>query len=77
MSAAVGSAAVRVGSVGALVGAGLAILYTGFISGADAITKLIAGGYAAPQLFAFSGLIVIASQACVSPAPAPPRKASA
>lgn len=41
------------------LGAGLAVLYTVFISSADAITKLIAGGYAAPQLYALSGLIVL------------------
>ncbi len=41
------------------VGAGLAIIYTVLISCADAITKLIAGGYGAPQLFALSGLIVV------------------
>ncbi|MBB97730.1 MAG: hypothetical protein CML68_24420 [Rhodobacteraceae bacterium] len=43
----------------ALAGAGLVVLYTGFISSADAITKLIAGGYAAPQMYALSGLIVM------------------
>lgn len=45
---------------GAMLGAGLTALYTGLIAGADAITKLIAGGYAAPQLYALSGLMVIA-----------------
>ena len=35
------------------------VLYTGFISSADAITKLIAGGYAAPQMYALSGLMVM------------------
>lgn len=43
----------------AWAGAGLVVLYTGFISSADAITKLIAGGYAAPQMYAISGLIVV------------------
>ncbi|MGV6847544.1 MAG: DMT family transporter [Marinibacterium sp.] len=43
----------------ALVGAGLVVAYTGLISSADAITKLIAGGYAAPQMYAISGLIVV------------------
>ena len=43
----------------AWVGAGLTIAYTLLISSADAITKLIAGGYGAPQLFALSGLIVV------------------
>lgn len=41
------------------MGAGLAVLYTLLISGADGVTKFIAGGYAAPQLFAISGLIVV------------------
>lgn len=44
----------------AAFGAGLVILYTALISSADAITKLIAGGYSAPQLFALSGLLVMA-----------------
>ena len=43
----------------AWAGAGLVVLYTGFISSADAITKLIAGGYAAPQMYALSGLMVM------------------
>lgn len=43
-----------------LLGAALVALYTILISSADAITKLIAGGYAAPQLFGLSGLIVVA-----------------
>lgn len=43
----------------ALAGAALTAVYTGLIAGADAITKLIAGGYAAPQLYALSGLMVI------------------
>ncbi|MEM8730555.1 MAG: DMT family transporter [Pseudomonadota bacterium] len=43
----------------AFAGAGLVVLYTGFISSADAITKLIAGGYAAPQMYALSGLMVM------------------
>ncbi|WP_372887410.1 DMT family transporter [Shimia sp.] len=44
----------------ALLGTGLVVLYTLMISSADAITKFIANGYAAPQLFAFSGAIVVA-----------------
>lgn len=40
-------------------GAALVIIYTALISSADAITKFIAGGYAAPQLFCLSGLIVM------------------
>ena len=46
-------------SQSALVGTGLVVLYTLMISSADAITKFIAMGYAAPQLFAFSGAIVV------------------
>ncbi|WP_270733031.1 DMT family transporter [Shimia sp. Alg240-R146] len=42
----------------ALLGVVLVVLYTGAISFADAITKHIAGNYAAPQLFAISGLAV-------------------
>ncbi|MFV0513179.1 MAG: DMT family transporter [Jhaorihella sp.] len=41
------------------LGAGLVVLYTALISSADAITKLVAGSYGAPQLYALSGLIVI------------------
>lgn len=40
-------------------GAILVLIYTALISSADAITKLIAGGYAAPQLYCLSGLIVM------------------
>ena len=43
----------------ALLGAGLVVVYTLLISSADAITKFIAKGYAAPQLFAFSGAVVV------------------
>ncbi|MFZ5961578.1 DMT family transporter [Thalassococcus sp. BH17M4-6] len=42
-----------------LIGAGLVALYTLTISAADGITKLIAGGYAAPQLFALSAALVL------------------
>jgi drug/metabolite transporter (DMT)-like permease len=42
-----------------VLGAGLVVVYTALISSADAITKLIAGGYAAPQLFCLSGLLVV------------------
>lgn len=44
----------------ALVGGLLVLAYTAVISSADAITKFIAQGYAAPQLFAISGVIVAA-----------------
>lgn len=43
----------------AVLGAALVVVYTALISSADAITKLIAGSYAAPQLYALSGLIVV------------------
>lgn len=46
--------------VALLSGAVLAICYTLMISAADGITKVIAQGYAAPQLYALSGLIVVA-----------------
>lgn len=45
---------------GAIIGTALVVLYTMVISTADAITKFIAEGYAAPQLFAFSGAMVVA-----------------
>ncbi|WP_417603338.1 DMT family transporter [Primorskyibacter flagellatus] len=45
---------------GVAVGAGLVALYTLMISSADGITKLIAGSYAAPQLFVLSSAIVMA-----------------
>ncbi len=44
----------------ATAGALLVVVYTALISSADAITKFVAGGYAAPQLFCLSGLIVMA-----------------
>jgi drug/metabolite transporter (DMT)-like permease len=43
-----------------LLGTALVVLYTLAISSADAITKFVAQGYAAPQLFAFSGAVVVA-----------------
>jgi len=49
--------AVRAGGP-VLAGVILTAIYTFFISGADAITKMFAASYAAPQLFALSGLIV-------------------
>jgi len=39
-------------------GAALVLIYTALISSADGITKLLAGGYAAPQLYAVSGGLV-------------------
>lgn len=44
----------------AVLGAGLVLIYTVLISSADGITKLIAEGYAAPQLFCLSGFLVAA-----------------
>jgi len=44
--------------VAAVTGAILVIIYTALISSADGITKLLAGGYAAPQLYAVSGGLV-------------------
>lgn len=49
----------------ALVGTGLVLVYTALISSADGITKLIAGGYSAPQLYCLSGLIVMALSVAV------------
>lgn len=39
-------------------GVALVLVYTALISSADGITKLLAGGYAAPQLYAVSGGLV-------------------
>ncbi|MDQ7070114.1 MAG: DMT family transporter [Rhodobacterales bacterium] len=44
----------------ALIGAGFVLIYTALMSSADAITKLLSGGYAAPQLYVISGIIVVA-----------------
>ena len=41
-----------------LAGVALTAVYTFLISGADAITKMFAASYAAPQLFALSGAVV-------------------
>ncbi len=41
-----------------LAGVALTATYTFLISGADAITKMFAASYAAPQLFALSGAVV-------------------
>lgn len=40
-------------------GAGLVLLYTGLTAMADAITKQLAAGYAAPQMYALSGAVVV------------------
>ena len=47
-----------------LVGAGLAVLCTGMNSAADGITKQIAQGFTAPQLYAIAGAIVAALCLC-------------
>lgn len=41
-----------------LFGVAMVLVYTALISSADAITKFIAGGYAAPQLYVISGGLV-------------------
>lgn len=41
-------------------GAGLVVLYTGLIALADGITKALAAGYAAPQMYALSAAVVVA-----------------
>lgn len=51
---------------GALLGAGLVAGYTLLIAGADAVTRVIGGAYAAPQLFALSGLAVAAMAAATA-----------
>lgn len=50
--------ALRTGGAAILAGVGLTVGYTALISSADAITKMFAASYAAPQLFALSGGIV-------------------
>ncbi|EAQ03425.1 membrane protein, putative [Pseudooceanicola batsensis HTCC2597] len=62
----------KAASFTALTGTALVLIYTALISSADGITKLLAGGYAAPQLYAVSGglvalFCVIANR--ISPAP--------
>jgi len=49
----------RLSHAAPLAGAGLVVAYTALISSADAITKLVAGGYAAPQMYCLSGLMVM------------------
>lgn len=43
---------------GILIGGALAVLYTALAAMADGITKAVAQGYAAPQLYAIAGLAV-------------------
>ncbi len=50
--------AARAAGATILTGVGLTVIYTALISSADAITKMFAASYAAPQLFALSGGIV-------------------
>lgn len=47
------------GTKSVLVGTGFVLIYTALMSSADAITKLLSSGYAAPQLYVISGLIVV------------------
>ncbi|WP_421907643.1 DMT family transporter [Mameliella sp.] len=49
----------RVALSGATLGAALILVYTGMMAAADGITKFIAGGYAAPQLFVLSSALVL------------------
>lgn len=48
------------GAKTALTGAGLVLVYTALMSLGDAITRVMAEGYAAPQLFCLSGALVMA-----------------
>ncbi len=50
----------RFALTGAGLGAALVVVYTGMMAAADGITKFIAGGYAAPQLFVLSSALVMA-----------------
>lgn len=45
---------------GAGLGAALVVVSTGLMAAADGITKFIAGGYSAPQLFVLSSALVVA-----------------
>ncbi|OWU82322.1 membrane protein [Oceanicola sp. 22II-s10i] len=58
----------------ALTGMGLVLVYTALMSSADAITKFLAGGYAAPQLYAVSGLLVVAMSLAADRARGPDRR---
>ena len=49
---------------GATLGAALVVVYTGMMAAADGITKMIAGGYEAPQLFVLSSLVVVVLTVC-------------
>lgn len=41
-----------------MIGALMVVIYTGVISSADGITKLLAGGYEAAQIYVFSGAMI-------------------
>lgn len=45
---------------GTTLGAALVVASTGMMAAADGITKFIAGGYAAPQLFVLSSALIVA-----------------
>ncbi|MCA0940804.1 DMT family transporter [Salipiger pacificus] len=59
----------------ALTGAALVAVYTALIAAADGITKLIAGGYAAPQFFALSSAMVLVFALCAARRQGPLREA--
>jgi len=50
---------VAVSAKNTLIGTAFVLIYTALMSSADAITKLLSGGYGAPQLYVLSGLIVV------------------
>lgn len=50
----------RLALSGTAIGAGLVVVFTGMMAAADGITKFIAGGYSAPQLFVLSSALIMA-----------------
>ncbi|SMX45325.1 DMT family transporter [Maliponia aquimaris] len=50
----------RLALSGTALGAALVVVFTGMMAAADGITKFIAGGYAAPQLFVLSSALIMA-----------------
>ncbi|MFX0544611.1 DMT family transporter [Roseovarius sp. S1116L3] len=65
--------AARTAGAAIAAGVGLTVIYTALISSADAITKMFAASYAAPQLFALSGGIVALLAVLVNRAGPSPR----
>lgn len=49
-----------------LIGAAMIVVYTGAISSADGITKFLAGGYEAAQIYVISGALIAALTVLVS-----------